>query len=178
LAAVAVRRRQLKWWERPLESVARSRPGGWLAIHVGNPVDQRLLRWSNGRVGIFIGQQVGLLETVGARSGEVRQTPLLYLREGERIVLVASMAGAARHPAWYHNLKAHPRVRFLPRGGPRADYAARQAEGAERERLWAEVNDLYAGYDDYQGRTGGRSIPVVVLEPAGGEAASAAATGG
>jgi F420H(2)-dependent quinone reductase len=92
-------------------------------------------------------------------------TPLLYLADGDRIVLVASKAGAPRHPAWYHNVKANPGVEFLLRGGPKRSYAAREAEGAEREELWAKVNDLYVGYDDYQGRTGGRVIPVIVLEP-------------
>lgn len=160
------RRRQLKWWERPLEAIARSRPGGWIALNVANPLDQRLLEWSDGRVGVFVGQSVGLLYATGARSGQPRKTPLLYLRDGDRIVLVASQTGKPRNPAWYHNVKAHPEVEFLPRGGPRRRYRAREAEGTERERLWAEANDLYAGYDDYAERAGGRVIPVVVLEPA------------
>jgi F420H(2)-dependent quinone reductase len=162
------RRRQLRWWERPLENFARSRPGGWLAVHVANPIDQRLLAWSNGKISMYPGQSVGLLESVGARSGQRRVTPLLYVRDGERIVLVASQAGAAKHPAWYPNLKANPEVSFLPGGGPRAAYVARQAEGPEREDLWEKVTDYYVGYDDYQERTGGRVIPVIVLEPATG----------
>jgi deazaflavin-dependent oxidoreductase (nitroreductase family) len=166
------RRRQLRWWERPLEDFARSRLGGWLAVNVANPVDQRLLAWSNGKIGMYPGQQVGLLYSVGARSGQPRTTPLLYVRDGERIVLVASKAGAAKHPAWYHNVKANPGVSFLPRGGPKGAYVAREAEGAEREDLWEKVNDLYIGYDDYQERTGGRVIPVIVLEPAGDEAST------
>jgi deazaflavin-dependent oxidoreductase (nitroreductase family) len=164
MSAPAARRR-LKWWERPLEAFAKTRPGGWFAINVGNPVDRRLLRWTNGKVGLFIGQPVGLLETVGAKSGERRTTPLLYLRDGERIVLVASKGGSERHPAWYHNLRAGPEVHFTRRGSGRGPYRARVAEGAERERLWARVNDLYSGYETYQGRAGGRRIPVVVLEP-------------
>lgn len=76
------------------------------------------------------------------------------------------MAGATRHPAWFHNLVARPEVEFMPRKGTRAAYVARVTEGPERERLWAAANDLYAGYDDYQGRAGGREIPVVVLDPA------------
>jgi deazaflavin-dependent oxidoreductase (nitroreductase family) len=159
------RRRQLKWWERSLENFARSRPGGWLAINVANPIDKRLLAWSNGRVGLYVGQQVGLLEHVGAKSGLRRVTPLLYLADDGRIVLVASKAGAERNPAWYHNLKANPEVEFLPRGGPKAPYLAREAEGEERDDLWHRVNDLYVGYDDYQARSGGRRIPVMVLEP-------------
>ena len=152
-------------WDRALESIARTRGGGWFAIHVANPVDQRLLRWTNGRVGFFFGQPVGLLHTVGAKSGERRTTPLLYLADGDRVVLVASMAGAARNPAWFHNLVADPKVEFMPRKGARKAYVARVAEGTERERLWTAVNDLYAGYDDYQGRAGEREIPVVVLDP-------------
>ena len=148
-----------------MEAVVKSRPGGWFAVNVANPVDRRLLRWTGGRVGLFIGQPVGLLETVGAKSGEPRSTPLLYLEQGDRIVLVASKAGAARHPAWYHNLRAQPEVSFSGRRGGRRPYRARLAEGPERYRLWARVNDLYAGYDTYQGRAGTRRIPVVVLEP-------------
>ncbi len=149
-----------------MESIARSRPGGWFAVNIASPIDRRLLRISNGRAAIFVGQQVGLLGTVGARSGAARTTPLLYLRDGDRIVLVASKAGNPRHPAWYHNLCAHPAVTFSCRDGVERPYVAHDAAGEERERLWGLVNDLYAGYEDYALRTGGRMIPVVVLEPA------------
>jgi deazaflavin-dependent oxidoreductase (nitroreductase family) len=162
---VSARRRRLRWWERAGERVVQSRPGAWFAINVSNPLDRRLLRWTRGRVGMYLGQPVGLLETVGAKSGQPRTTPLLYLQDGERVVITASSGGAPRHPAWFHNLRANPDVRFSDRRGRRRAYRARVAEGAERERLWEEVNDLYAGYETYQGRTGGRRIPVVVLEP-------------
>ena len=162
---MGARQRQLKWWERELETFAQTRAGGWLAVNVGNRVDKRLLKWSNGKVGIFVGQQVGLLVCVGAKSGEPRETPLLYATDGDRILLVASNAGSPRHPAWYHNVTARPDVEFLPRGGPRAAYRARELEGTERDDAWLRVNDLYTGYDTYQGRTGGRLIPVVALEP-------------
>lgn len=151
--------------ERTAERFARTRFGAWFAINVANPIDRRLLPLTRGRVGVFIGAPVGLLETVGAKSGKDRQTPLVYLDDGERVVLVASKGGATSHPGWYHNLRANPEVGFLRRGGHHARYRARDAEGAEREALWARVNDLYAGYDDYQLRTGGRRIPVVVLDP-------------
>jgi deazaflavin-dependent oxidoreductase (nitroreductase family) len=159
-------RRRMSWWERRMEGLVKTRAGGWLAVNVANPIDRRLIPLTGGRMGLFLGQPVGVLETIGARSGEPRKTPLLYLAQGERVVLVASKAGSSRHPAWYHNLKANPRVRFLRRGGKRSEYLAREAIGAERDELWAEVNDLYAGYDTYQGRTGGRRIPVIVLDPA------------
>ncbi len=159
-------RRPMSWYERWMEAFVKTKAGGWLAVNVANPIDRRLLRLTGGRIGTFIGQPVGLLGTVGAKSGQPRETPLLYLDDGERVILVASKAGAARHPAWLHNLRANPRVSFLRRGGGQGDYVAREAEGAERDELWARVNDLYAGYDTYQERTGGRTIPVVVLDPA------------
>ena len=148
-----------------MEAFVKSRTGGWFALHVANPIDRRLLRWTRGRIGLFAGQPVGLLETVGAKSGEPRTTPLLYLEDDGRVVLVASKAGSPRHPAWFHNLRASPEVSFTDRRGRRRRYRARVAEGRERDRLWAGVNDLYTGYETYQGRAGGRTIPVVVLEP-------------
>src|SRR3954454_3970628 len=128
-------------------------------------VDRVLLPLSNGRISWSPGHRVGLRETVGAKSGEVRKTPLLFIPDGERMVLVGSKAGAPKHPAWIHNMRANPRVKIL---APKrtGKYVAREAEGEERKRLWDKAVDFYAGYQTYQGRTGGRRIPVVVLEPA------------
>ena len=80
------------------------------------------------------------------------------------LVFIASNGGSPRHPAWYHNLRAHPQVRILSRKGERT-YVAREAEGPEREELWRRANDLYGGYDTYQERAGMRRIPVMVCEP-------------
>ncbi len=160
------RQRQLRWWERAIEAFAKTRFGGWFAVTIANPIDRRLLKASRGRLGMFVGQPVGLLGTTGARSGQPRETPLLYVDDGPRVILVASNAGNARHPAWFHNLSANPAVTFLRRGGHSAGYTARVAEGAERDELWERVNDLYSGYEDYQHRSEGRRIPVVVLDPA------------
>ena len=128
-ALVAERRRHIRWWERPIEALARTKAGGWYFLNVAMPVDRVLLPLTNGRVSSAIGQQVGLLETVGAKSGEPRAIPLLYLVDGDRIVLIASKAGAAKHPAWLHNLRANPRVSFLAPRGRSGDYVAREAEG-------------------------------------------------
>jgi deazaflavin-dependent oxidoreductase (nitroreductase family) len=163
----------MSWYERLLENFARSKFGGWYFVNVAMRIDRVLLPLTGGRVSSGIGQQVGLLETVGARSGARRRIPLLYLTDGHRIVLIASKAGAAKHPGWFHNLRANPQVSFLAPRGRTGEYVAHEAEGAERERLWAEAVDYYAGYADYQVRAGSRRIPVVVLERA--EAASAAA---
>lgn len=162
---MSAQRRKMSWWERRSEAFAQTRFGGWFAVRIANPIDRRLLKATRGRLGLFVGQPVGLLATTGAKSGQARQTPLLYVDDGARVILVASNAGSTRHPAWLHNLKAHPKVTFLRRGGRTGEYTARIAAGAERGELWERVNDLYAGYDTYQGRTAGREIPVVVLDP-------------
>ena len=100
------------------------------------------------------------------RSGQPRSPPLLYTRHGGGYVIVASKAGADHHPAWYHNLRAHPDAVTIEVGGRRIPVHPREAEGAEREELWRLVNDNYNGYQVYQQRAGQRTIPVVLLEPA------------
>jgi deazaflavin-dependent oxidoreductase (nitroreductase family) len=159
----AVPRRRMRWWERLMEPIAASRPGGWLYIHVFCRIDPLLLRLSRGRISISVGWPILLLTHTGARSGTRRRTALLYTADGENIVLVASKAGAARNPAWFHNLRANPQCGVLARGR-NGDYQARILEGAERHRAWALATDLYMGYAAYQGRTA-RRIPVLVLEP-------------
>jgi deazaflavin-dependent oxidoreductase (nitroreductase family) len=164
MAPGTARRRKLTAIERLAERFVESKAGSWFYIHVAMRVDRVLLPLSGGRVSISVGQQVGMLETVGAKSGEVRKTPLLFVRDGDRVVLIASMGGAPRHPAWLHNVRANPRVRFLGPRGTTGDYVAREAEGDERGRLWDEAVDYYAGYATYEVRAGKRKIPIVVLE--------------
>jgi deazaflavin-dependent oxidoreductase (nitroreductase family) len=163
---MAARRRQLSALERQGERFARSRVGAWYYINVAMRVDRVLLPLSGGRMSVSIGQQVGLLETTGAKSGELRRIPLLFLRDGNHVVLIASKGGSTKNPAWYWNLKADPRARFIGPGGLTGEYVAREAEGDERARLWADAVDYYSGFSTYQGRTDGRRIPVIVLEPA------------
>ena len=153
--------------ERALERFAASRAGGWYFINVANKVDKHLVPATRGALSTAIGQQVLVVETIGAKSGQARRIPLVYVTDGEAIVLIASKGGAAKNPAWYHNLKAHPEVRVWAKGRS-GRYRAREAGGDERERLWQIAVDYYAGYETYQGRTGGRRIPVMVLEPISG----------
>lgn len=160
------RRRKINALHRQGERFASSKVGAWYFINVAMRLDRVLLPLSGGRLSMGFGQQVGLLETTGAKSGERRSIPLLYLRDGNHVVLIASKGGSTKNPAWYWNLKANPDVRFLGPGGISGDYLAREAEGDERSRLWAEAVDYYHGFAKYQGRTDGRRIPVVVLEPA------------
>lgn len=157
------RSREMRGWERALERIAASKAGGWYFINVANKVDRHLVPATDGRLSTAVGQQVLVVETVGAKSGARRRIPLAYVTDGDAIVLIASKGGAPRNPAWYHNLKAHPEVQVWAKGRS-GRYRAREAEGQERERLWARAVDYYAGYETYQGRTGGRRIPVMVLE--------------
>jgi F420H(2)-dependent quinone reductase len=106
---------------------------------------------------------VMLLTTTGRRSGEERTAPVLYVRDGERLVVVGSNAGNLKPPAWALNLHANPDARAQI-GGRRWPVRARVAAGPERENLWRRVNELYEGFDDYAERTS-RDIAVFVLEP-------------
>ena len=144
---------------------ASSKPGAWWFINVANRIDKHLVPATNGRVSSVPGQQVLVVETIGAKSGQARRTPLVYVTDDERIVLIASKGGAPKHPAWYHNLNANPDVQVWAKGRS-GRYRAREAEGDERSRLWQLAADYYPGYDTYQERAGGRRIPVMVLEPA------------
>jgi F420H(2)-dependent quinone reductase len=104
-----------------------------------------------------------LLEHRGRRTGKVRTTPLVYLEDGDRIVVVASQAGRPEHPMWYLNLLAHPDV-TVQIGSRRRPMHARVTESGERAVLWPRLVDLYADYASYQSWTD-RVIPVIVLEP-------------
>jgi len=126
-----------------------------------------VFRASGGRIGAKFrgGAPVGLLTTTGRRSGAARTTPLIYLGDGDRVVLVASQGGLPRHPLWYENLVAKPDVAFeTPKGERR--YRARTANASEKAALWPRLVAIYRDYDDYQKRTD-REIPVVILEPTG-----------
>lgn len=124
----------------------------------------RLYRLSGGKLGGRIGKAPVLLLThKGRRSGALRTTPLLYLTDGDDLVVVASYGGAPKHPAWYHNLQASPEV-DVELGRVRRPVRARTATPQERSRYWPQLVGMYRSYDSYQRKTD-REIPVVVLEP-------------
>jgi deazaflavin-dependent oxidoreductase (nitroreductase family) len=104
-----------------------------------------------------------LLEHRGRRSGKLRTTPLVYLEDADRVVVVASQAGRRNHPLWFRNIEADPAVTVQVHGDRRA-MRARTAEAKERSELWPRLVDLYSDYDSYQSWTD-REIPVIVLEP-------------
>jgi F420H(2)-dependent quinone reductase len=152
---------------RAVSSLAASGPGSWFFLNVANPIDRHLLPLTGGRISVSLGQPVLCLEAVGAKSGQVRRTPLLFKVVDGEIVIVASATGRAKHPAWYHNVRASPRVKVYAPGGRTGEYVARTASAQERDRLWSEMVDLYPGFNVYEGRTEGvREIPIVVLSRA------------
>ena len=121
-------------------------------------------------VGSF-GDQLILLTTLGARSGKERITPVMFHRDGEQYVVIASKGGAPDHPAWYRNLKANPlaRVEVAAEAGTQTfEVRAREAKGEERERLYAERVAIAPGFGAYQRQTS-RQIPVMILERTGEE---------
>jgi F420H(2)-dependent quinone reductase len=103
-----------------------------------------------------------LLDHVGAKSGKKRTSPLVYVRDGDDIVLVASKGGNPKNPAWFHNLKANPDT-TIQIGSEKRPVRARVATDEERKRLWPMAVDTYSGYEGYRKRTD-RKIPLVVLE--------------
>ena len=133
------------------------------ASHLFGEEHIRSYRETGGEVGHdWNGTQTLLLTTTGRRSGEPRTTPLIYGRDGDNVVIVASKGGAPDNPGWYRNLQAHPEAELQIRDEVfRAQ--ARDAEGEERERLWQLMVGHWPAYDDYQTKTE-RRIPVVVLE--------------
>lgn len=124
-----------------------------------------LYRASGGRLGHKprFAPPMLLLDHVGARSGVKRTSPLVYTRVGDEYVLVASKGGYPRHPAWFHNLRAHPDT-TVQVGRRTLAVHAHVASDEERERLWPQALATYHGFADYQARAG-RTIPLVVLSP-------------
>ena len=129
--------------------------------------DQQIIdqfRANEGRIlsGPFAGRTLLLLTTTGARTGRSLTKPLGFTRDGEHYIVIASKAGAPTNPAWFHNLVANPRV-TVEVGGERFEAQANVAQGAERERLYAQQSAQIPVFAEYQRRTT-RQIPVIVLE--------------
>jgi len=113
----------------------------------------------------FSGEGLLLLTTTGARSGEERTCPMMFVDQGETVMVIASNMGAPSHPAWYRNLVAHPEVTVERPHRPAYAATARTAAGDERARLWAGLLEGFPFFADHQAGTE-REIPLVVLDPA------------
>jgi deazaflavin-dependent oxidoreductase (nitroreductase family) len=139
----------------------------WLLARTIHHVDRATLRLSGGRTtasALLSGLPIIELTTTGAKSGRPRTVPLVGIPDGDRLILIASNWGQAKHPAWYYNVRANPSVTVTRDGVARA-YVAREVHGEERAACWARALALYPGYRGYAARAG-RGIPVVVVERA------------
>ena len=151
-------------YERGLESFGRSTSGNWYLRKIAPRIDPPLLRLTGGRLSSVYPVPVMLLTTTGAKTGQPRTLPLLYVTDRDELMLIASNYGRTGHPAWYRNLVANPKVEVLA-GKRSGTYTATEiTDSAERERCWALALDQYAGYGDYEVRAGDRTIPLVRLE--------------
>lgn len=127
-------------------------------------LNTRLYRLSGGRVGAKVGKApVLLLTTTGRKSGQKRTAPVVYLQDGERMVVINTNAGNAKVPAWSLNLAADPEAE-VEVGSRRIPVRARVAEGEERAELWRKHNEQYSGFDEYDAELD-REPKVIVLEP-------------
>ncbi|MDT5197648.1 MAG: hypothetical protein QOF88_6460 [Mycobacterium sp.] len=125
-----------------------------------------IFKKTNGKFGnkFLKGTEVGILTTIGRKSGEPRESPLLFLQEGQRIVLVASQGGRATNPMWYLNLVANPSVTFQTKGGV-YELTAREATDPERDEYWPKLDAMYPDFVNYRSYTD-RKIPIVICDPA------------
>ena len=138
---------------RPITAVLGSKVGAWVVRKL-TPLDHRLLRRSRGRFTIFgpVGVPLLLLTTTGSKTGQRREIPLTYLREDDRLFLVGSNFGQARHPAWSSNLLADPNA-WVTMGGQEIPVVARRLTGPESERVYQRFTDYASNYGAYRNRT-------------------------
>ena len=133
----------------------------WLKIQ--SKVHQFLYRISGGKIGSYFGAPTLLLTTTGRKSGKQRTTPLYYVDDNNRWAVVASNAGSENHPAWYLNLQKTPSAK-VQISEKQYDVNARVANEDERDRLWTQFLEIFAGYETYQEQTN-REMPIILLEP-------------
>ncbi|WP_051065273.1 nitroreductase family deazaflavin-dependent oxidoreductase [Mycolicibacterium smegmatis] len=158
-------KRDLAWWFGGKVLATARASAIWRKIAM--PYEVPLIKATGGRARLSVGIPIAVLTSTGARSGKTRQTALAYFTDGDDVVLIASNYGQARHPGWYHNLRAHPECElYVGRRGGR--FVAREVDGPQRDRLYAlAASRLYPGWVAYEKRAEGvRRIPVLRLTPA------------
>jgi deazaflavin-dependent oxidoreductase (nitroreductase family) len=154
--------------QRALRRLAASGPGSWLFARIMHHVDRPVHRLTRGRftfASLVSGLPVLMLTTTGAKSGQPRTVPVVGIPTQNDLAVIASNFGQYRHPAWYHNLRAHPEAEIVVQG-QRRRVRAREADPERREQIWQEGLRVYPGFGQYERRASHRRISVFVLEPA------------
>lgn len=127
-------------------------------------VHKAVYQISNGRIGSKMGgNDILILEHVGAKSGKKYASPLAYVQDGDAYAIIASAAGQANNPGWYHNLKKNPNT-TINIAGESIDVRAEVAPREKRDQLWAKVAADFPQFEDYQSKTS-RVIPIILLHP-------------
>ena len=142
----------IKWMSK-LNTLAYKATGGRLGY-----------KWRGGANRFSAPPPVGILTTIGRKSGQPRESPLLFLREGDRVVLVASQGGRATNPMWYLNIKADPQVTFQIKS-EKLNLVAREANTQERAEYWPKLDAMYPDFVNYRSYTD-REIPILLCDPA------------
>lgn len=144
-------------------SAGQERFGKWFIKKIGK-WQTTVYELTGGRVwNTFLGCKVAILTTIGAKTGEKRKTPLLYLEQGNEVVMVASQGGFSTEPFWYKNILKNPVV-DIQIGSRKRTMVARNATEEEKELLWPRLDAIYEGYKEYRARTRGiRVIPIVIF---------------
>ena len=151
-------------FSRGYASLANTRLGRFMSVHILWKLDPLLMRATRSRLGSGLSLiPTALLETRGAKSGARRRNAVIYFHDGNRVTIVASKLGFAKHPAWFHNLRAHPDVTF----GGIPMRATVVGDEAELDRLWMLADRVFAPYETYRREAAkvNRTIPIVQLMP-------------
>jgi deazaflavin-dependent oxidoreductase (nitroreductase family) len=148
---------------RVYAALANTWLGRFMSVHVVWKVDPYLMRATRGRLGMGLVMPTALLETRGAKSGELRRNGVIYFHDGKRVTIIASKLGLAQHPAWFHNLQVNPDVTL----GGIPMRATVVGDEAERERIWTLADRVFAPYAAYrrEAAKANRTIPIVQLTP-------------
>jgi deazaflavin-dependent oxidoreductase (nitroreductase family) len=148
-------------FSRLYAALANTRLGRFLSPKVVWKLDPHLMRLTGGRLGMGLVLPTALLETRGAKTGQLRRNAVIYFHDGEKVTIVASKLGLPEHPAWFHNLRANPDVTF----GGVPMRATVVGDEAERRRLWALADRVFAPYAAYrrEAARANRTIPIVQL---------------
>lgn len=155
-----------RWWQLLVIKIATTKIGRWLVLRITTPLDRWLARRTKSRLSFasLAGVPLVLVTTKGAKSGLPRTVPVIYTKQGDDVIVIASKLGSRKHPAWYLNLRANPEA-SLYFEGREINCVVREAEGEEREYLWHKMVESYPGFTKYKERAGGRRIPVLVFSP-------------